>query len=271
MLKKKVYRISIPLFALGVTLMAAGMAGCNKVADAEPSKPPAVTPGESRYLDFEDGRLLEGTQLQSFLKLQEGKSSVEVSPEPNAQLAPLAKSAAACFVNFNSPTGLSYMADKAYTFYATSPYYIQSCSPYYAYVAPINTTLYYLVPEAANVCTGAYGMMGYGPSYDNCKNQQSAANFPRIAGTIYNTSGLSLILKSSTGQKNFRLNSFVGKEGTITVYAYRVGIGWWYWGPLPSNNTYWTFSNAEKVNEVQFFATDRASLISVDDINVTPL
>lgn len=272
---------SIPFRSLtGLASLALAMAltACNQgteTASPDESRPPAVhapqSPDAPVKLSIDDGQALQGKQLEAFLKtLAETKETLPAEA-PLAQPAPLAKAAySSCNINFNSSIGIRNMADRAYTYYATAPWYYQYCAPANAFVVPSNYSNYYLIPEAANVCPGAYGKMGYG-TITNCQNQKGADLFPRYAGIATPTDGAVGIKVHMQNYRNFKLNSFIGKGGTITVYANRVGIGWWYWGPLPSNNTYWTFSNAENVTEVVFHSSTMKDPYYIDDVVITPL
>lgn len=263
----------------GLALLSLTFSACNQAVespDPEKSAVPAVqesqTPGEPVRLDIGEGQPLQGKQLEEFL----GKLPAEVKDRAAAgaaQGAPgaLAKTAwNACTINFNSSTGLRNMADKAYTSYAVAPWYYQYCAPSNFFVVPTNYNNYYLIPEAANTCIGSYGKIGYG-SITNCQNQKSADLFPRYAGISTSTDGAVGIRVHRDQYQHFKLNSYIGKGGSIKVYAYRIGIGWWYWGPLPGNNTYWTFSNATQVSEVVFHSANMYDPFYFDDVNVTPL
>lgn len=232
-------------------------------------------PEDSKIRDIGPGQPLVGAELDAVMAQMSPAARKEIeAAAAKAALKPLGKTAVwpTCLVDFNSSVGLSYMADKAYNLYATSPYYYQPCSPYIALVQPSSGyNNYYLVPEQSNVCTGSYGMMGTGPDFAHCTNQKSAALFPRYAASATITTGGLGIQVTLAYNAAFRLNSFVGKSGTIKVVAYRVGIGWWYWGPLPSNNTYWTFSNADNVTSATFYAWDGVNTYAIDNVSVNAL
>lgn len=268
----------IPFRSLaGLASLALALSACNQGVETsgpEESRAPAAQAPQSSgapvKLSIDDGQALQGKQLEDFLKAKSETRELGTPEAPKDQPAPLAKGAYnACNINFNDPAAIRRMIDKAYMYYATSPWYSQYCSPAYAYVTPTNYNNYYLMPEESNVCVGSYGKMGYG-TISNCQNQKSADLFPRYAGIATTTDGAVGIKVNMANTRNFKLNSFVGKGGTITVYAYRVGIGWWYWGPLPSNNTYWTFSNADNVTEVVFHSSNMKDPYYIDNVVITP-
>ena len=261
---------ALGLFALG------GFSGCNQSVDpVTPEESPTSlhpddpTPAfDGTATDLGEGHPLTGDALEAFLQ------SAGLGPEaatPAADLPPAAPKSAAssmCLIDFNSKQGLNYMADKAYTAYATSPYYTQPCGTQYAAIRPTTGNYYYLPPENSSVCIGSYAKLGYG-TITNCQNQQDASNFPRYASNGSPTDGalgLKLTVPDGANKRNFELRYFFARGGTITVYAYRIGIGWWYWGPISVAPGFFTFTNAQNVNEVQFFASDRSSIFSIDNI-----
>jgi hypothetical protein len=266
----------MPILAFGLAVMTAGISGCNQSADpASPdgaSAPANPTPSANApTTSLGEGHLLQGEELKAFLKtLPADKQSPAASAQAQSLAAPKSAAYPACLIDFNSSKGLAHMADRAYTGYAVSPYYIQPCFPYYAFVTPTNNNNYYLPTEATGTCPGSYGKIGYGPYY-NCQNQQDAANFARYGANTDRNSGLIVTLPQDGINHNFRFDYFYARSGTITVYAYRVGIGWWYWGPLSGAPRYFSFTNADNVTEVRFLPSDNNSNFSVDNISITAL
>jgi hypothetical protein len=278
MLIRKLFQMAGPAI-LGAAMLASGLAGCEQATETgdKPSNAasdPGLVPAGKTVLD--EGHLLQGEELKAFLAERSRMHAAPTVADPAT--GPLAKTALGptCLIDFNSQAGLTNMPDHAYGFYAGSPWYYQGCSPYKAVITPSDYNTYYLVPEENGVCVGTKPNMGYGTGAGaSCPNQKDAKYFHRWAGNLTPSSGVGIRtqLTDIYGTAHaFRLNSFVGKSGTIKVLAYRVGIGWWYWGPLPSNNTYWTFSNADNVTEVVFYPWSSAdNLYGIDNINVNPL
>jgi hypothetical protein len=268
----------MPVLAFGLSVLAAGMSGCNQSADpASPvgaSAPIVQTPSAAnpQMETLGEGKMLQGEELKAFLNTLPKNSKTPAIPATATQSLAAPKSAGnpACLIDFNSNKGLAHMADRAYTGYAVSPYYLQPCYPYYAFVTPSNNNNYYLPTEASGTCPGNYGKIGYG-TYYNCQNQQDAVNFPRYGANTDRNSGLIVTLPQDGVNHNFRVNYFFARSGTITVYAYRVGIGWWYWGPITGTPRFFSFTNAENVTELQFFPSDNNSGFSVDNISITGL
>lgn len=261
-----------------MSLLVAGLAGCNRdiqSPDQETSREPVTrAPGElagPEGLMIGEGRKLEGADLKNFL---DRHASEERPHKAEAGTAALPKVAAqSCMVDFNSSIGLSNMSDRAYTAYATAPWYYQPCgNGYNTYVIPINRNFYYLTTEASGTCPGTYGKIGYG-TYTNCQNQANAAYFPRRASNGSTTDGvlgLWAYMYQGNTSKSFNLNSLRVVSGSVYVYAYRNGIGWWWWGPL-TGNINWTFPNGQNVREVKIHASDNANVYVVDDISLTGL
>jgi hypothetical protein len=275
MLNKYSRLTGMPVVALGLAALAAGMTGCNQSPDPVspdgPSAPAAQSPVTAKNAG--EGHLLQGEELKTFLQRLPGDKRA-VSPVPSQSIA-APKSAAnpACIINFNSSKGLSHMSDAAYAYYALSPYYMQPCFPYYAFVTPINRNYYYLPTEASNTCPGDFAMIGTGSIFD-CQNQQYAANWPRFASNGSTTDGdmgLSITLPQDGINHNFRLNYIFDRSGSLAVYAYRVGIGWWVWTPINVAPGFFAFSNVENVTEVQIFSSDFQSIFEVDNISITGL
>jgi hypothetical protein len=283
-MSKMKFRPALPSAAvLGLALLSAALSGCDQGADPISSREPSASPAGGPPVDVPttqmgEGHLLQGKELDDFLKTLPADRQVPASamqPTSEMQPAAAAKSAAnpACIIDFNSPKGLAHMADRAYTYYATSPYYIQPCFPYYAFVTPIGRNYYYLPTEASNTCPGSYGKLGYG-SVLNCQNQQDAANFPRYASNGSPTDGglgIVVTLPQDGINHNFRFSYFFARSGSIAVYAYRVGIGWWVWTPINVAPGFFVFNNAENVTEVRFHSSDGRSIFQVDNISITAL
>jgi hypothetical protein len=275
-MSKKFYRLpGMPIAAFALAVTAAAMSGCNSDADrASPSEavsaPAADAPASTAPIsNLGEGHLLQGDELKAFLKNLPQDRQTPSAPATQSMAAPKSAGNPACVIDFNSNKGLAHMADRAYTPYAVSPFYIQPCFPYYALVTPSDNNNYYLPTEASGTCPGTYGKIGYG-SILNCQNQQDAANFPRYAGNTTRSTGLIVTLPQDGINHNFRVNRFFARSGTITVYANRVGIGWWYWGPI-STPQFFYFTNAQNVTELQFFPSDGNSNITVDNIDITGL
>jgi hypothetical protein len=277
MLIKKFFQMAGPA-ALGAAMLASGLSGCDQATEsgekpATVASDPGLVPSGKAVID--EGHLMQGEELDAFLAEHSRMQDAPLVDETASR--PLAKTALGptCLIDFNSSMGLAGMADHAYAFYASWPWYFQGCSPYKAELTPSDYNTFYLVPEESGVCVGNKPNMGYGTGVGaSCLNQKDAKYFPRWAGNLTPGSGVGVRarLTDYNGVAHaFRLNSFVGKSGTIKVVAYRVGIGWWYWGPLPSNNTYWTFSNADNVTEVVFYAWNAGDMYGIDNINVNPL
>ncbi len=279
LMKTRSLDVLAPIAALGLVLAAAGLSGCNRSPDPVSSREIPEPPGQSPAKDFPtiqagEGRLLQGEELDAFLKTFPESRRAEIPPVSGEQPQPAAKSAANwCIINFDSQQGLQNMADRAYTAYAVSPFYYQPCTPYNAYVTPLGRNYYYLPPEETGTCVGSYGKRGYGQQ-SNCLNQKDASLFKRYASNGSPTDGsLGLVVTLPYGgvNRNFRFKYFFGRSGIITVYAYRVGIGWWYWGPLDFTSPgFFSFTNAEDVTEVRFHASNNASIFSVDNIGLIP-
>ena len=252
--------------------LLAAMAGCNQSTGADlqaGGQGPSVAPAQGTPAAPGEGQKLEGAQLSAFL---EKSAKQPALPAPSVKIEPgadaLAKTAdQSCMVNFDNALGLSNMADHAYVVYATSPYYFQYCPNHYnAYVAPINHSYYYLPPEVLN-CSGAYRMMGTPGQFGSCLNQQDAALVPRHAGNGTTTDsdlGLQFYMQRDGVNKSFDLKSLRILQGTINVFVYRNGIGWWYW-TLPAGS--WSFpAQANNVAQMQIFNQTSPGEYVVDDV-----
>lgn len=276
---ERTLRSLAPAAALGLALTATGLTGCNRGSDPvssreNPDAPAQGPAGEYPTIEAGEGRLLQGGELDAFLKTFPESRRAEIPPAAEAPSLPAAKAAASwCIINFDSQQGLQNMADRAYTAYAVSPFYYQPCTPYNAYVKPLGRNYYYLPPEETGTCVGSFGNRGYGKQ-SNCLNQRDASLFRRYGSNGSPTDGslgLVVTLPYNGVNRNFRFKYFFGRQGIITVYAYRVGIGWWYWGPLDFTTPgFFTFTNAEDVTEVRFHASDNASIFAVDNIALIP-
>lgn len=264
--------IMLPMAAFGLAVLSAAVTGCNQ---SDPTSPRDASAPAAGYptTNMGEGHLLKGAELEAFLKSLPADKQLAAVPAAQAQSIAAPKSAAnpACIIDFNSGKGLAHMADRAYTAYATSPYYIQPCFPYYAFVTPVGRNYYYLPTEASGTCPGSYGNIGYG-SVLNCQNQQDAANFPRYASNGSTTDGdlgISVTLPQDGINHNFKLSYFFARSGSIAVYAYRVGIGWWVWTPINVAPGFFSFTNADNVTEVHFHSSDSRSIFQVDNISIT--
>lgn len=280
-------RFSLKFTAMGGALLAMGLMACNQGAstaspEAAPesaARPSISQPTPENAIVLEE-RQLVGAELQAFLKATQKNRSLKLEPETRSPSGGLGKSAAnpACLIDFASNKGLAYMADRAFAYYATSPFYFQPCYPQYAFVTPSRGGYYYLVPEASGTCPGATGYLGYGPyastDPDVCKNQKDAALFPRYASNGSSTDGdLGLTVQMLDGDGNpwlFRSNIFFARGGNITVYGYKpITKTWSVWGPFSQTPTFYSLQNGTDLSALQFFATDRASIFEVDNISIT--
>jgi hypothetical protein len=277
-------RYSLKFTAIGCTLLAMGIFGCNQGASTvstetvrEPATQPSTSQATPENIILLKERELVGEELQAFLKTL--PKDLKLQPEAAGPSGGLGKSAANpdCIIDFASNKGLWYMPDRAHTNYATSPYYYQPCSPQYAFITPTKYGTYYLVPEASGTCPGAYGMIGYGPFASKdpnvCKNQKDAALFPRYASNASPTYGdMGLTVQMQDAAKNsylFTANYFLARGGSIMAYGYKpISKSWSTWGPFNQTPGFYGFEKGTNLSVLQFFASDRASVFSVDNISI---
>lgn len=279
-------RYSLKFTAIGCALLAMGHYGCNQSASTaspetvpEPTTQPSMSQSTPENAVVLKERELVGEELQAFLKAMQKEQSLKLQPETTTPSEGLGKSSAnpTCLIDFASNKGLAYMADRAYRYYAVSPFYLQPCFPHYAFVTPTKGTHYYLVPEAKGTCPGAYGKLGYGAVASTdpnvCKNQQDAALFPRYASNGSPTDGdVGLTVQMQDGNGNpqlFRASVFFARGGSIQVYGYKpITKTWSVWGPFNQTPGFGVLQNATNLSALQFFATNRASIFEVDNISI---
>lgn len=271
--------------AIGCALLAMGHFGCNQDASTvspetvtEPAARPSTPQSSSENPILLKERELAGEELQTFLKAMPKDLSLEVKSQTANPSGGVAKSAAypACLIDFASTSGLSYMADHAYTGYATSPYYFQPCMPQNAFVTPSGASYFWMGTEASGTCPGAYGKIGYGtPNVDPnvCRYQKDAALYPRYAGngsSAFGNVGLTVqMLDAATNPKLFSATVFFARKGRIKVYGYKpISKTWVVWGPFTQTPALYGLQNATNLSALQFFASDLASEFQVDNISI---
>lgn len=216
------------------------------------------------------GRKATDAEVARFMAARRQDAPLELPAE--AEAAPLAKSAAllsTCNVNFNSSTALARMSDQCYTTFTSPPHYIHPCNSnqYGFYSTPLNTDHFHLVPENSNYCIGSPYKFGV-KSGSSCVSQSDAKYWPRIATNMGGNSGVQFYVKSGSNvRKNFDLQALYVIEGTMEVYAYRIGIGWWVWYPLTAGNR-WYWPAGTTVSEIQLFDHGQNGTIVYDNIEI---
>jgi hypothetical protein len=248
------------------------MSACqNQESPTEPAASEIGTPisTEAPLKPIEGGRKATDDEVARIMEARKTLEAVEAVPESGAR--PLAKTAAlsTCIVDFNSPFSLSLMSDQAYTTFTSSPHYIHGCnsSQYWVYSWPININHFHLVPENSNYCIGSPYKIGV-KSGSNCVSQSDAKNWPRFATNMGGNSGVQFYVKSGSNvRKNFNLQAIRVLSGTMEVYAYRIGIGWWVWYPLTEGNRWYWPANTT-VSEIQVFDHGKNGTVTYDNLEV---
>lgn len=188
--------------------------------------------------------------------------------------APLAKSAAeaTCVVDFNQSFGLSLMPDQCYSTFAVSPYYSHLCNnQYYVYTKPINLDHFHLAAENPNYCFGTSPKWG---TWSNgvCVNQSEAKYWPRRASNMGTNTGINFLVKGPYPgyvRKNFNLGAIYAVSGTLDLYAYRVGVGWWHWPNLTSpQRWYWTGNNLN-ISEISVYHNGLNGTMTFDNLEIS--
>jgi hypothetical protein len=278
-LKMQKRALTLSLGALGLTLFAAALSGCNQGVDpaahedtAQNQQPVAASDAAITVEPHE----LKGEELAAFLKQLNIKSETLPVANANPESGALAKSAGGnlCQVNFNSSKGLAHMADRAYAFYASSPWYIEPCFPNYAVVTPSNANSYYLVPEASNICSGKVGMMGNwsnGPG-STCINQKDAATFPRYLAKAapFDLNAIYVVSLLNAGfGATFNASNFFARSGKLMVYAYGANGSFKTWGPIDATSPkFVSLAGATGLIQLGFYASTSDGVYSVDNINI---
>jgi hypothetical protein len=173
-----------------------------------------------------------------------------------------------CMVNFNSPVGISMMADQAYTTFTSSPHYQHWCNNngYLVRTWPISISHYHLAPEAASYCIGTNPKIGTHKVSGVCMNQTDGKNWPRVATNMGGSSGVEFWVKSAGNVgKNFDFRSIDVRSGSVEVWVLKSN-GWHFWtGLVPAH---WTFPNADNVGILDLFASGKNGTISYDNVEV---
>lgn len=281
MLKYKEARLIYSLGSLGLVLVAGGLSACNQSVDPNSrgeragggaqSEPAAPNPEKDTVVE---SQVLQGEELAAFLKARGPLTKAQPAPEMKIESKPAAKIASnpACVIDFDSPKGLSHMADHAYKRIARSPWYVQPCFPFYALVAPSAGDRYTLNSEKG-ACIGSYGKMGYGTD-DNCTNQQDAANFIRYASKSEGDDpNMTLIVTLPQDSINniFTANSYYGADGTVALYGLRSDGVWVHW-PHQTFDGGWRriiLAGGKNLTELDFRDGVQPGW-AIDNISITP-
>jgi hypothetical protein len=188
---------------------------------------------------------------------------------------PLAKASAlsTCTDDFNQSLGLSLIPDHCFNTFAVYPYYIHQCnSSYWVYSEPLNLDHFHLMPEVSNQCYGTSPNWGT-KSGSSCINQSDAKLWPRRAANMGTNTGVRFYVKGGDNvHRNFNLGAIYASSGTLDVWAYRVGVGWWHWNNLTSPGRWYFPVNNTNISEVQVFENTQNGTISFDnlEINIIP-
>jgi hypothetical protein len=283
MVKDKEVRSIYSLGFLGLALAAAGLSACNQSVEPHSRGELAGAPAPSEQAApnphgdiVVEAQVLQGDELAAFLKMRGTQSQGQPAPEVRNESKPAAKTASnpACVVNFDSPKGLSHMADHAYRRFASSPWYVQPCFPFYALVTPSVGDRYTLIGEKPDMCIGSYGKMGHG-SDDNCLNQEDAANFMRYATkSEMDDPNMALVvtLPQDGVNKIFTANSYYGTDGVVNLYARRSNGSWIHWPTMifDQGDRRVILAGGTNLTELNFHDGTQKQGFGIDNISITP-
>jgi hypothetical protein len=69
-------------------------------------------------------------------------------------------------------------------------------------------------------------------------------------------------------RKNFNLGAIKAVGGTLDLYAYRVGVGWWHWPNLTSpQRWYWTGNNTN-ISEISVYRNNLNGTMTFDNLEI---
>lgn len=225
---------------------------------------------------LEAGRPATPEEVKQLLSLS-AKRAAGVPSKSNSGSA-LAKSAAvavSCTIGFDDPNALIFLENHAaFTFVMGDPGYTEMCGNknYWVHASSINVDHFHLAPEAADQCLPFDGSLNWGHigSNGSCVNLSDAMYWPRKAMNMNSNTGIDFQALSQLdgAGHNFDLNALYVLEGSVKVYAYRVGIGWWHWSNLSASRRY-RFANNTNISEVQVYDANMNGTYAIDNLEVS--
>jgi hypothetical protein len=231
----------------------------------------ANTPSAPSGMALESGRLATADEVKKLLSMPVNGTPISETPVQTQALAKAAALLPVCTIGWNSSVSLSALPNHASNTFVYSPWYSESCNnlSYWIRTSAINMDHFHLASENPNQCYGNGNNWGIWNVAHQCVGQSDAMYWSR---KVMNMNGNSGVVFTGIGPdykaRNFDLKALYVRDGSVQVWAYRVGVGWWYWPNLTAaQRWYWTGNNTN-ISEVRVFDTNSNGVFGVDNLEV---